>query len=839
MKPAAYLLFPAFVAALLFTSCVDGLKGVGADSPYAGEKECIELRLGSAPLSVMTKRGHEQGVGAYNESLIESVDLFFYPEGGTGSNASKIVLGRGVEQKTWADSVVFYVSVHYTPAEASALFGSVDSGTCEVFAIANANLTYGNDTKVATLKNMIVERDFPLSETQGSFVMSSEDAVKVYQQTNAAHEPYATTKNPITGFDYGVPMRRAAAKAQLFLRFPEQIAEEASPNTIWKPDLAGEHHSEGVYVDLLHISKKGRIDAPYVTQPADYASYERQPIYKRNTLPASTPAISSDYDDYDWACKPFYSYPISWSDVDEYACVYLIHVPWYMAKDEGVDVVDPYCEYRTYQVNANVLDLRFERNHCYRSFVHIRSLGGVDAAQIIVIPECDYYICPWNLGSDSGGGVVAGSFSDYKYLVVDNPEETLNNEETVRFSYMSSSKISSVNITKIVYYCNREMTTKQEVTAGQSGYYYQNSSDNRSTINFNNLCNKIGIDYTTNPGIVTMTHSLTDVVGRYGQFEVWADVTNADGITESVHFVQNPSIRLECNYTTRVGNVFVDGFFAKVRNASFGTPYSQNNQYNSYWSGQWYASNAEPGSGGDMAIGTVNGSNYNAYGYITGGTRSNENPLYTTEINVSSFSSGNSRYVYAVDGVSFEKEYRIGDPRIKASVLYPGWSLFPYLSNKQGNTYTTTNWDRPGDILIALQAPENQDFIAPRFLVSSNYNGAGTKATSFENTVKRAAVYQEAGYPAGRWRLPTEAEVAFIYARQLDGTIPTLYSNTSGNGYWVASGRRLRVSDTISLETINSDTGGISARFVYDLWYWGDEQAATNVYHPNGHNTSY
>ena len=113
-----------------------------------------------------------------------------------------------------------------------------------------------------------------------------------------------------------------------------------------------------------------------------------------------------------------------------------------------------------------------------------------------------------------------------------------------------------------------------------------------------------------------------------------------------------------------------------------------------------------------------------------------------------------------------------------------------------------------------------------------------TGLPTFDQAVSRAAVYQEAGYPAGRWRIPTEAEMAFIVARQQDGTIPDLY--VANSDYWSGSGRLMTISSSgtsITLKQGNNDRQ--SVRFVYDLWYWGDEPSTTNVYHPNGHLYNY
>ena len=80
--------------------------------------------------------------------------------------------------------------------------------------------------------------------------------------------------------------------------------------------------------------------------------------------------------------------------------------------------------------------------------------------------------------------------------------------------------------------------------------------------------------------------------------------------------------------------------------------------------------------------------------------------------------------------------------------------------------------------------------------------------------------------------------MAFIVARQQDGTIPDLY--VAGSDYWSGSGRLMTISNSGTSITMKDGNGDRqSVRFVYDLWYWGDEPSTTNVYHPNGHLYNY
>ena len=98
---------------------------------------------------------------------------------------------------------------------------------------------------------------------------------------------------------------------------------------------------------------------------------------------------------------------------------------------------------------------------------------------------------------------------------------------------------------------------------------------------------------------------------------------------------------------------------------------------------------------------------------------------------------------------------------------------------------------------------------------------AGTKVDWIHN-VERCASYQEDGYPAGRWRLPTEAEIVFVYhlAEDLELLSNPFYYQSN---YWANSGRRIYQGNFQPAST----GGNYSSRCVYDLWYWGDEPALT------------
>ena len=119
------------------------------------------------------------------------------------------------------------------------------------------------------------------------------------------------------------------------------------------------------------------------------------------------------------------------------------------------------------------------------------------------------------------------------------------------------------------------------------------------------------------------------------------------------------------------------------------------------------------------------------------------------------------------------------------------------------------------------------NIIAPKFRVASSH-GATTQLL-YAHAFRRCASYQEKGRPAGRWRLPTMAEVSYITKLSTDGMIVRLFGSNNNNttsNYWCNSGYITVYNGTnaaskqapVTHEGVF--TGSCSVRCVYDEWYW-------------------
>jgi len=801
------------------------------------EDRCILLRLDlSSSLVVKTKAGEtESGVADLNENRVNTIDCFFFKSGRTDEPAIFRAIGRTVEERTeLPDSTECYVKVYYNDDIAEVLFDETKQGSCEAFVIANAAINYPADPTMDDLRRSLLEYDFSQQERQPYFTMCSLETAQVTLFTiqNPLY-PDDRTKDISTAAGR-VPLYRCAAKAQLFLKLPETLEQIVGGNTYTYapcPEELG-----GIQIRLASGVKKTYAGGGYEVTANDYIHYADRAM---SVLTGSD--LVTGKEAFNYGHVPFYSYPMVWSDLDDNAANFIFSIPWKMVKDkDGNDVANGVPERRYYKLSANVIGRKFEANGFYRTFVYVQSLGDAELDQAEVVDECSYIVTDWvHEGvANTTGESISGEFIRYKFLVVEPDEVTLNNEASYTFKFSSSADLQD----------NKVVIDKVEFTKYNTGVGVPNSISGNNQSQFTNNAidaNEYKVTYNYALGEIYFTHTMENV---YEQRDIYLTVSNKDGISQKVVIHQKPAIMVKLNDdTSKYGDVFVDGFFARVTDArdingnnfvtSYTTSYSSNGKPS--WNGTfWTSRTSAPGNHYNPGNVTVSGTSYSYgdYGSISGGKENSENPMYTIEVNVSAFSADNHSYSYRRGGTEYTAEYRIADPRVEARTVYgDSFSLFPYLTRRQNNAYYGTAWTDPGTIKIAVQSSELQNYIAPRFLVSSTLNGQSDKP-DFVNTVKRAAVYQEAGYPAGRWRLPTEAELAFLFERQRDGTIPTLFKTDGTGRYRAASGRYMTVNGE-SINFTDNDNQTVSSRFIYDLWYWGDEQMSRNTYHPNGHIT--
>ena len=781
-----YVMVGLWMATLLGSCSEDLYDGDGID----GEKGYITLRFSQPQAAVQETRATEHGDNTLNENNINFVDLYFFPNSKSNKDAVLVEDNHAVEFDTSGGDTTYFVKVRTGDTKLNELFGSTQNGSCEVYAVANSSQKSPSaSTCLDSLRLRVLRHNFGAQLTQGHFIMQSnpEKLATVVLKDGAA-----------TG---SIPMTRVAAKLQIYLNVPDTLHvynKDGSGFAVWKSDRS--HMSIVFNNGLMDYTLNGKD-----TSHPDSSFYNSMQVdmHKYATMTRNTV-------DYDYSHTPFYSYPFSWKETDTHVPTFIIAVPWSkLNPGTGSDTYGT-PEITYYQVHPNMLTGKLQSNYFYRMYMKIETVGSTDNTTPVDITPSGYRIQPWGEVKVNTHKDVTGDLYRYTYLVVDPTSVVLNNTSTTTLHYTSSSALTKdTKITKVEY---NSYETPGQVT------HHTLTADDLAKL----TTNRYELDYTSTPGQIKFTHNVDD--GTYAAKTITIQVANDDGLSELVTITQYPAIYMH----TFVGdNAFVDGYFSHVADPASSIGDAISNRYSSgYYNSVNYGNIRTSGGSyytyyqNTQNVTVPYGSMVKALAQTSGGIVNNS----ITEITVTSFNSNNG--FYEANGTKYY--YQIGDPRTNAN--YSSSDLQPYLTKQEYDNYyrfywlTLTSW---GDNAAKIKKASNtKTIIAPQFFVSSGWNSS--TSVTFANAQKRAATYQEAGYSAGRWRLPTEAEIMFITARQREGVIPVLFAMDSSSNYWASSGRLYRNGQFYDA---SSNAQGYM-RFVYDTWYWGATAGDVNYYHP-------
>ena len=281
----------------------------------------------------------------------------------------------------------------------------------------------------------------------------------------------------------------------------------------------------------------------------------------------------------------------------------------------------------------------------------------------------------------------------------------------------------------------------------------------------------VSINENTQKGIIDIVHRFSDSndakeQNYYRPWYINFDIYNKEGLyVQNIEIIQYPAIYIVADYN---------------------------------------AANNEDGSSNGHSHRFVNGTKqgYTDNNTYLGGITDIAN--YTGNTN-----RNRNQYTIHVTRLGTDYNYSIGDPR---DLTINDSKGVEYTDLQGGEDRSVTNY------YPTKTTTDVNNMISPVYRIASSWGV--TYDISYENAQKRCASYQENGYPAGRWRIPTEAEIQFIV--DLSPTyIPELFS---GN-YWAAS-KRYYSSNT---NTFGNANGTYAVRCIYDEWYWS-ENKIENIY---------
>lgn len=771
---------------LMLVSCSEDL---GQLDNYG--EDCIVLNIYNTSL---TKAVEVQG--EEYERTLHRLDCFFYAKGATDQPCIYYQKIDNVNKVGQAE-----IPLYVDESLIIDIFG--DEGTCEVFVIANLSTEIiGNRNFAAGQEGTDVEKlgEFLLQRNNGNY-----DAIgKPFVMAGLAE----CKKNSSNNAEATIALVRAAAKVTFSVIIPQSI-------TVTEKTLIEGEVYESVEREMKPVITKESMTVAFHNGASKAYIYGTYPIGENETfvtskilfnhvrtipaVPATDSAPATPAKDVYTIEMPLYTYARVWEKGDPKAAYWSFEMQWGY-DSTGDKIIDKYRPYY-YQILINGANRSFEPNHWYDMSVNVGVLGSTIEALPKVLEELSYYVFNWATVPTNGGSgdrLEDVELEKYNYLEVPQKYIVMDNVNTVGIRYNASHKIGVEFDTtpgKTVYGLPEETSKHALYIDNRSGTPVAKDLPNivAGTVDSNESDAEIAkynfVD--NNKGLLTFKYNLgSDVYSpAYLFITIWLDV-DGDGvhdpdeiITEDVSIVMYPAIYI-IGDESLLYSVFVNGNY-------------NTNRLNS---------NADLNNMGYL---TING---HQAGKATGYDASR----YMHTITISAFNADEKRdYMFAYNNDDIlDTKYIIGDPRIRESNTY-GVSWATDNSGATLKNYYPTS-------------TEAYQVIAPKFRISSKL--AGYSHSTPQGAAYRCASYQEAGYPAGRWRIPTTAEVLFVIRLQEDRKIQELFHGTST--YLSATDRIQNNDNNFTLSKGHGDdpNATYSVRCVYDEWYWGAEpEARTNA----------
>ena len=798
----------------MLAACNDQLRETGGFDP----DEDYALGLSVTCMNPQTKADPElwPGIEKYNENKVGRVDWYlFKSESDTGE-----AIAHG--QVTAAAPAEGETVVKVLDAlEMTQIMTTAGTSTFYVYTIANLPESCVHDnmgTTLAALKAVEIVAGFNNATfaAQESFVMAGGQSVTL--------ETKGLT--PVT-----CKLSRLAGKVSIKLNIAPAIDQititptgQPEYQTTWYPKL------DDIQVYLSFANQKTTVAAaPVAYDPNGFFTYYRtgfKPDYSYTgdtaeepsaVVPAPTSVIP-DWTNKDWRWNvggtPFYSYPMTWETDSPQAPFLKVILKWSYATEEvqrdpdtGAVIVDPVTGRQVYKrdnYGSSALDATASEffykiplpenvlngNDWYELTYNVAILGS-STDELPVELAGQYSVVNWSDPHvNAGGNLIQG-----RYLTTASDTYYMYGVDELEIPVTSSHVLAtgSAVVTKREVLYNGQWVT----TASGSGIPAQvrnlasrtldvaipEGGDGRSAILFSD----------------TLSPTINANLDLYPmRFTLQLNHQDGQGTPRTIMVYQYPSIYVS---SKPGGNAMVDGYYGNV-----GGNYLCRTQGNTGPSGTWGGGYPD-GQLRSGQSGTSQSSNSNdghvpvPYGRIARYVNSQTDMVLLT---ISSFSESSKKYTISGNN----REYIISDPREASG--YTSNSLIAYY-----NGTSNQNWgDLASQVMVGSKAnPANGAFIAPKILISSRWSrmvNSNTSERTFEVMEKRCATYQEAGYPAGRWRLPTEAEVNFVANLQRLGFIQNLFT---GDG-WVSNGTAV----SIGTNSVSLITNGTTARCVYDAW---------------------
>lgn len=580
---------------------------------------------------------------------------------------------------------------------------------------------------------------------------------------------------------------------------------------------------------------------------------------------------------------PFYTYPNEWStDMLEQHRTYLILKVNWIPVDTAEDEIENALVETYYMIPFNVGEDAAKNNKVapnthYRIKVKINTMGGRHFGEPVILDNCSYEILPW------GNNALDATLRETRYLeikqsVYDKESNKsyaaiMNNTETVTIPFTTSHKVEIRNAS-VMYYNYYTTTnnngilsptepttniTRSDADAFTLTYDLLNGDNNYAGVYIDEIGSKITIKHKYYPIEKEGDHYIHETTRKYNGktydgnvyspyvIKITLKHIDYEGIDfdQTIEVIQYPPM-----YVSISSNTGGDQNRVRTGALTYGNRLCGYVRINGTTSKSSTTDRTESYYGGVYGMATNWWSNLgNILSNVDSSTNPNMYIIHVTVLNEDDapMHIGDPRMLHVKNNLTTDNYRDSGNARVYEPMVSPkddseinspaSWSN-SFNAWNNGVEVTPTRkltYYYPTD---ETPLEENSQMVSPVFRIASSYgNLPPTRALAgvslWDNRIERhearmrCASYQEFGYPAGRWRLPTLGEMSYVAQLSYIGIIPQLFDTSES--YWTsqglykitvnAAGKAVATEDTNRDGLLNASVTG-HVRCVYDDWYW-------------------
>lgn len=770
-----YILMVSLTAFLLTQGC-----DRSRDDMTQPDSDCITLNV-DIPFA-----GTRAGSDGLNEFTVKSLHLFFYAAERHDDDTSEAIYDVTIDGE-FVYSRRITLALPDNALKDGGLFGPA-SDRCYVYAVANVDESRLTSTTVSGLKSTVVDSDFDKTRVQDSFAMDGFAELSL----NRADRIVSGT----------VTLQRAAAKLTLAVNLPDTIEVEqkiVSPLDGSEQIVRTTYHSRAdrMHVWIANGVAQSRLNTPAL--PADEDALYSNEIYATENVGSAFTRDGSQ-PKYKYVQNvPFYSYPNRWDSFSPRGnCFLTLEIPWWYTDEQGkVQNIVTY-----YRLSVQPERYYIERNTHYDMRVTIGRLGGVSVQQPVDM------LFDWNYNMQWNVHTLPTDIKEIRYLLLNNNDFStqldaysymMENETSISIPYNTSHPVEIESV-QLVWHDFKNDRDRNITLAKTGTYTYSDCSAYQRTTHF------AGIEVDPVKGTLNIRRDLLHISWNNRATITTDDAINAYTFIIKLRHTDAPANEPSARATvvvTQIPAIYITSLLT-----GSGTRFI-NKQNTSY-------------------------SNSNRKGYVTT-SDSWPSTAQRRRYWLGSYHNDNNvqnknTYVLTISKFAANDNYVIADPRTRD---------IDNLNEKGVSASAVAAWSMSDNSRqLQYYYPADDDdakvrFIAPQIRVASQWGV--TYQISRRGAQRRCASYQENGRPAGRWRLPTAAEIEYICRLSNKQYIPYLFGTQGGTAnYWCASGgvdvNNSTTNPSVTVvPTDDGDNERRAVRCVYDEWYWKGDTLTTKT----------